>query len=320
VITARAEDWPIRGTFTISRGAKTHAQVVVCTITAKGAIGHGEAVPYARYGETVDGVLAQLHGRDWPLDLFAIQALLPPGAARNALDCALWDWRAKHEGHRVHDLLIVPPPAPLTTCFTLSLDTPEAMGRAAAEAADRPWLKLKVGADGGLAQISAVRAAAPKAKLVVDANEAWPADRLDDLLAAAAGLDVAMVEQPLPAGQDDVLAGRTPPVPLCADESCHTSTDIPRLAALYQAVNVKLDKTGGLTEALATAKAARVAGLSVMLGCMVGTSLGMAPAMYLGHLADVVDLDGPLLLARDRMPGLAYAGSVMAPPERDLWG
>jgi L-alanine-DL-glutamate epimerase-like enolase superfamily enzyme len=320
-----AESWPIRGSFRISRGAKTAAEVVVVTLSEAGARGRGECVPYPRYGETVGGVVWAIEALrerlEAGLDRAALQTALPAGAARNALDCALWDLEAKTTGRPVHALAGLPPPAPLVTAYTLSLDTGEAMGRAAAAIADRPLLKLKLGGDADdLARVEAVRAARPDARLIVDANEAWT---LEQLLAFGPGLaaqKVALIEQPLPAAADEALRGVARPVPLGADESCHTSADVARLAGLYDMVNIKLDKTGGLTEALAVQRAARAHGLGVMVGCMVATSLAMAPAALLAQGADLIDLDGPLLLTRDRKPGLAYEGATLMAPKTALWG
>lgn len=326
-LEVRHESWPIAGVFTISRGSRTSAEVVVATLTdaRSGRRGRGECVPYARYGETVDGVMAEISALSSALaqgriDRKALQGALHPGAARNALDCAFWDLEAKTRGLPVWRLAGLSEPAPVVTAETLSLAEPEAMAEAARAKAGRPLLKLKLGSEGAIARVSAVRAARPDATLIVDANEALPPAELESTLAALADLGVALVEQPLPAGKDDILAGIDSPVPLCADESAHTSADIARLAALYDLVNIKLDKTGGLTEAIAMAAAARAAGLGIMTGCMVGTSLAMAPAILLTPEARFVDLDGPVILARDRDYGLAYAGGKVSPPVPDLWG
>lgn len=318
------ERWPIAGTFRISRGAKTEAEVVVASLRQGGFTGRGEAVPYKRYGESVAAVVAALQALAPAvadgLDRFGLQQALPPGAARNALDCAFWDLAAKQAGCPVAELAGLPAPGPALTAYTLSLDTAEAMGRAA-RAAGKPLLKLKLGGDGlDLERVRAVHDAAPEARLIVDANEAWGIDDLFRLGAEMARAGVVLIEQPLPADRDGALAGLRSPVPLCADESCHTAADLSRLATLYSHVNVKLDKTGGLTGAIDLARAARQAGLGLMVGCMVGTSLAMAPALLLAGMADFVDLDGPLLLARDRVPGLVYDGAVIQPPPTALWG
>ena len=254
------------------------------------------------------------------LDRLDLQNKLTSGAARNALDCAFWDLEAKRTGTSVRQLLGLPPLQPLTTAYTLSLDTPEKMGQAAAQQANRPLLKIKLAGSGDLERITAIRQNAPNARLIVDANEGWQATMVEPFSAELAALGVTLIEQPLPAGADAVLADLDHPVPLCADESCHTAADIAALVGRYDLVNIKLDKTGGLTQALALIQAARTAGLGIMVGCMVGTSLGMAPAVLLAQEADYVDLDGPLLLAQDRDHGLRYTGSVVHPPSPALWG
>ena len=323
-LAVRLETWPLASAFRISRGAKTEARVVVAEIADGPHAGRGEAVPYPRYDETPEGTRAEIEGLreavEGGLTREVLQDALPPGAARNALDCALWDLEAKQTGRPAWALAGLQTPQPCVTAVTLSLDTPANMGEAASRHAALPLLKLKVTGEGDLARIEAVRANAPGARLIVDANEGWTVPMLDELLPAFAARGVEMVEQPLPAADDDALAGRQFAVPLCADESCHTRADLPRLAGRYPMVNIKLDKTGGLTEALALAAEAQAMGFRIMVGSMVGTSLGMAPAALLAGFADTVDLDGPLLLARDRTPGLGYDGAVMAPPEPALWG
>lgn len=309
----------IQGSFRLSRGAKSQAVVVVAEIAEGGAIGRGEAVPYQRYGETVDGVIAAMRVFAGGLDRTSLQSLLPPGAARNALDCALWDLEAKRAGRPAWQLAGLPPPRPLTTAFTLSLDSPSAMAAAAA-ASSWPILKLKLGAEGDLERVRAVRRAAPAARLWADANEAWSLDYLRRTAPFLAELGVELIEQPLPAAEDEALRGWSCPVALAADESFHTKADLPRLQGLYRVVNVKLDKTGGLTAALAAVAGAKAAGFEVMVGCMVGSSLAMAPAALLAAEAGFVDLDGPLLLAADRSPGLRYDGAVLYPPDPELWG
>jgi L-alanine-DL-glutamate epimerase-like enolase superfamily enzyme len=322
-IRVAVERWPIAGGFTIARGTRTEAVVVVVTITDDdGTRGWGESVPYARYGETVEGVADTIRALDpRDLDRSGLRARLPAGAARNAVDAALWDLEAKRTRRRVWDLAgASPPPACMVTAETLSIAAPEAMAEKARALADRPLLKVKVGADDPIRRIAAVRAGAPEADLIVDANEAWSVDQLRAALPDLAALRVRLLEQPVPADQDAGLAGLDSPVPLCADESAHVAADVARLAALYDAVNIKLDKTGGLTEALEMVDAARARGLGIMVGCMVGTSLAMAPATVVAAGADVVDLDGPVLLARDRDPGITYDRGIMGPPPVALWG
>ena len=297
---------------------------MVATVSHGNHIGRGECVPYPRYGETPEATLEALTAMQEPLsrglDRTALQAAMPPGAARNALDCALLDLEAKCAGQRVWTLLGRPTPRPCTTAFTISLGTPEAMAEATARAAHRPLLKIKLGGDGDGERIAAVRKAAPESELIVDANEAWTPDNLEQNLAACAGVGVTLVEQPLPADRDEALARIRRPIAVCADESVHDRASLEGLRARYDAVNIKLDKTGGLTEALAMADAAQALGFEIMIGCMVATSLAMAPAMLLAQQARFVDLDGPLLLARDRDGGLRYDGSLVYPPEAALWG
>jgi L-Ala-D/L-Glu epimerase len=321
---ARIERWPIAGSFTISRGAKVEAVTVVAEVGRGGLTGRGECVPYPRYGETPEATLAALLAMQDPvlrgLDRKGLQALMPPGAARNALDCALLDLEAKTSDQRVWNLLGRPAPAPCITAYTISLASPEAMAAATAKAAHRPLLKIKLGGDGDGKRIAAVRKSAPESELIVDANEAWTSDNLEQNLAACAEAGVTLVEQPLPAGQDGALARIRRPLAVCADESVHDRASLEGLRERYDAVNIKLDKTGGLTEALAMAEAAHALGFEIMIGCMVATSLAMAPAMLLAQAARYVDLDGPLLLARDRDGGLRYDGSVVYPPEAALWG
>ncbi len=318
------ERWPIAGTFVISRGSRTEATVVVATISDGVHVGRGECVPYARYGETVDGVVETIRSQSFAvaggIDRAGMQAALPPGAARNALDCALWDFEAKASGISVVAMLGLGAPSPLTTAYTLSLGTPESMEAAARSAADRPLLKVKLGGEGDELRIAAVRRGAPQSRLIVDANEAWSPGSFDMLMRACRDAGVELIEQPLPVGADDLLRSRERLVPVCADESLHSAEDCPLLADRYDAVNIKLDKTGGLTEGFGVLAAARANGLAVMVGCMVGTSLAMAPAVLLAQQADFVDLDGPLLLARDREPGLDYRGSLVSPPTPALWG
>ena len=323
-LAVRLETWPLASAFRISRGAKTEAHVVVAEVADGACAGRGEAVPYPRYDETPEGTRAEIESvRDaveGGLGREGLLEALPPGAARNALDCALWDLEAKQAGRPAWALAGLAAPKPCVTAVTLSLDTPENMGAAAARHAHLPLLKLKVTGEGDAERIRAVRENAPGARLIVDANEGWSASMLDELLPALAALGVEMVEQPLPAADDAALAGRRLSLAVCADESCHTRADLPRLEGRYPMVNIKLDKTGGLTEALALAREAQASGFRIMVGSMVGTSLAMAPAALLAGFAEYVDLDGPLLLARDRTPGLVYDGAIMAPPEPALWG
>jgi L-Ala-D/L-Glu epimerase len=323
-LAARIERWPIAGSFTISRGAKTEAVTVAAEVSQSGLTGRGECVPYPRYGETPEATLAALLAMQEPvsggLDRKGLQAAMPPGAARNALDCALLDLEAKVSGQRVWNLLGRPTPRPCITAYTISLGSPEAMAEATARAAHRPLLKIKLGGEGDGARIAAVRKAAPESELIVDANEAWSPDSLERNLADCAAAGVTLVEQPLPAGKDEALARIHRPLAVCADESVHDRSSLAGLRERYDAVNIKLDKTGGLTEALAMADAAQALGFEIMIGCMVATSLAMAPAMLLAPQARFVDLDGPLLLARDRDGGLRYEGSLVYPPEAALWG
>ena len=323
-LTASEERWPLADAFVISRGAKTEAQLVVAELTDAGARGRGECTPYPRYDETPASVLADIErvrpeleagcGRD------ELQSLLPPGAARNALDCALWDLEARQTGVPAWRTAGRPRLDPVKTAYTLSLGAPEEMAEAAARAARRPMLKLKLGGDGDLERVRAVRQAAPRTRLIVDANEDWDFQTLQALAPELATLDVKLIEQPLPAGEDAVLGGYASPVPLCADESLHSRAELAACIGRYACINIKLDKAGGLTEALALAAEARAAGLEIMVGSMVATSLSMAPALILAQGAEFVDLDGPLLMAEDRSPGLRYLGSMIEPPPPDLWG
>lgn len=322
LLTFRSEAWPIAGRFTIARGSKTEAHVIYVEVTDGAYRGHGEAVPYARYGETVEGALSALDAARPAIETGQTPALT--GAAANALDCALWDLRAKASGIPAWKAAGLRSFSPLKTAYTLSLDTPEAMGAQAAANARRPLLKLKIGGPDDLAKelsrVEAVRRNAPKTRLIVDANEGLTLDSLKALAPELKRLGVVLIEQPLKAGEDDALEGYKCPVPLCADESLHTRAELDRCARLYDAVNIKLDKTGGLTEALALKQAAKDKGLMIMVGCMVATSLSMAPAMIVAQGADFVDLDGPLLLAKDREHGLKITGSMLEPPEPALWG
>jgi L-Ala-D/L-Glu epimerase / N-acetyl-D-glutamate racemase len=320
----RAETWPLAQVFRISRGAKTEAHVLVAEVEEGGARGWAEAVPYARYNQTIESSLADIEGVRARIEAGAgrdaLQDMLPEGAARNALDCALWDLEAKRTGMPVWRLAGLSEPGDLVTAYTLSIDTPEAMGASAAQNAHRPLLKVKLDGDAVLERLKAVRRGAPDSRLVVDANEAWTVALLKEIGEELASLGVDMIEQPLPAGSDAGLAGLDCPIVLCADESCHGADTVADLTDRYGMVNIKLDKTGGLTGALALRRAALEAGMEIMVGCMVGTSLAMAPAMLVAEGATVVDLDGPLLMKADRNPGIAYDGNVMHPTPAALWG
>ena len=323
-LTVRRERFPLRGVFAISRGARTESEVVVAEIAGDAARGRGECVPYAHYGETVASVVAQIEGLAPAiaegLGRAGLAEALPAGAARNALDCALWDLDAKEARVPAWRLAGVAEPRPVVTAYTLSLASAEAMGEAARANRERPLLKIKLGGAGDIARVEAVRAGAPAARLIVDANEAWTPDMLGDYLPAMKRLAVDLVEQPLPAGRDEALVQVVHEVPIAADESCHTSADAAGLVGRYDVVNVKLDKTGGLSEALELVRVAEGLRLGVMVGCMVGTSLAMAPALLLAGQAAFVDLDGPLLLARDRDHGLTYEDGRVFPPAPELWG
>lgn len=323
-LKVEVERWPIAGVFTIARGSKTDAVVVTVTISEDGAAGRGEATPYLRNGETPESVLAEIETARGIVEAgglpSGLQAAMAPGAARNAVDCALWDLRAKREGRRVQEILGLKRLEPLKTAYTLSLAEPAVMAEQARANASRPLLKLKIGGPGDLDRVQAVREAAPKCRLIVDANEGLDLDALKSLAPEFAKLGVKLIEQPLKAGEDEVLEGYVCPVALCADESLHTRAELALCARRYQVANIKLDKAGGLTEALALKAEARAAGMEVMVGCMVATSLAMAPALIVAQGVQFVDLDGPLLLARDREPGLTYIGSMIEPPPAALWG
>jgi L-alanine-DL-glutamate epimerase-like enolase superfamily enzyme len=323
-LTVRTERWPVAGSFTIARGSRTEVDVVVAELSDGTHTGRGECIPYRRYGETIQKVLAAIESQREALarglDRLSLQTTMTPGAARNALDCAFWDLEAKRAGQPVHALAGLPPPRPLTTALTISLGTPDVMGEATAKVAGRALLKVKLGGDGDPERIAAVRRAAPHAELIVDANESWSARNLADNLAACSAAGVTLVEQPLPQSADDALAGFSHPIAVCADESAHDRTSLDRLAGKYEAINIKLDKAGGLTEALQLADEGARRGFMLMVGCMVATSLSMAPAVLVAQRARVVDLDGPLILARDRPHGLVYEESRVHPATRELWG
>jgi L-Ala-D/L-Glu epimerase len=323
ILEAHEQSWPLDKPFRIARGSRTEARVVVVTVTDGHYTGRGEAVPIARYGQTTTSVLAQIESMKSKksLDRHRIQELLPAGAARNALDCALWDLEAKISGKRAWELANIPMVPETETSFTIGLDTPDAMAAATKANANAPILKLKLGGDDvDLARVEAVREAAPAARLLIDANESWSPSHYRENAPALRGLGVELIEQPFPADADNVLEELDHPVPVCADESCHTATDLPRLVNRYDAINVKLDKTGGLTEALLLTERARESGFKLLMGCMVCTSLGIAPARLLPRATDYVDLDGPLLLAGDRHHGLTYENGKIGVPPRELWG
>jgi L-alanine-DL-glutamate epimerase-like enolase superfamily enzyme len=320
MIASTLDTFRLAQVFTISRGSRTEARVVTATVTRGGITGRGECVPYPRYGETPESVMAQIAALPEGVDRAALQATLPPGAARNAVDCALWDLAAKQAGRRVWELAGLPAPGPLGITYTLSLDTPERMEAEARRHAHRPVLKIKLGTPDDMPRLEAVRRGAPAARIIVDANEGWTPAVYTDLAPHLIRLGVALVEQPLPAGQDDMLAEIARPLPVCADESAHDRASLAGLVGKYDLVNIKLDKTGGLTEALAMRDAALAMGFGVMVGCMVGSSLVIAPAVLVAQGADWVDLDAPLLLAEDRATPLQIEGSTLYPPEPALWG
>jgi L-Ala-D/L-Glu epimerase len=320
MITITEDSFRLAQVFTISRGSRTEARVLTVRVTRGGVTGWGECVPYARYGETLDNVRAQIEALDPEINRQALQSALPPGAARNAVDCALWDIEAKLAGQRVWALAGVPAPSPVVTAFTLSLAPAEDMRAAAAANAHRPILKIKLGTPDDMPRLEAVRAGAPRSTLIIDANEGWTPEVYTDLAPHLLRLGVALVEQPLPAGKDDMLREIARPLPVCADESCFDRASLADLKGKYDVVNLKLDKTGGLTEGLLTRDLARAMGLKVMVGCMVGSSLAMAPAVLLAQGADWTDLDGPLLLAEDRPHPLHYDAAGVHPPDANLWG
>lgn len=323
-LTLAAERWPIAGTFGISRGSKTEAVVVVAELSDGTSRGRGECVPYARYGESIESVIAQINAirpqLGAGLDRVALQTAMPPGAARNALDCAFWDLEAKRGGRPVYEIAGLPVPHAIMTAYTITLDAPSVMAKAAEKAASRDLLKIKLGAKGDTARIAAVRTAAPDTMLIVDANEGWDESNLAANFSACAEAGVVLIEQPLPEGNDQALAQMQRPIPVCADESVHDRLSLAALAGKYDAVNIKLDKAGGLTEGLALVAEAKRQDFTIMVGCMVATSLAMAPAILLAQQARFVDLDGPLLLSKDRTGGLRYADSLVYPASSSLWG
>ena len=319
-ISAEINEFRLKGAFAISRGSRTSAKVVAVEMDSDGFSGRGECVPYRRYGETLESVLDAISGLPVPLTRGELQEALPAGAARNAVDCAMWDWEAKRLGKRVWQLAGIPEPRPLATAYTLSLDTPAKMKRSAEANAYRPLLKVKLGGSGDVERLKEVRCGAPRASIIVDANEGWNFTQFKEMVPHLEELGIDMVEQPLPAGADDELRGMECPFDICADESCHTRSSLPELSGKYTMVNVKLDKAGGLTEAFALIRRAKLDGFKIMLGCMIGTSLGTAPAVLAAQEADIVDLDAPLFIASDREPALAYHDCKVYAPERRLWG
>lgn len=319
-IDIQSESFPLAELFTIARGSRTHAHVLTVRVTKNGFTGRGECVPYSRYEETLESVTDQIQSLPGDFSQNSLQELLPAGAARNAVDCALWDLQAKTSGKRVWELVGLSKPGPEITAFTLSLDTPERMQAAAARHAHRPLLKIKLGTPDDMPRLEAVRAGAPKSRIIVDANEGWSAEVYKDLAPHLIRLGVTMVEQPLPAGKDELLEEIERPLPVCADESCHDRQSLPALKGRYDMINIKLDKTGGLTEALALRETALTEGYEIMVGCMVGSSLAMAPAVLVAQGAKITDLDGPLLLAEDRDTPLKFDESGVHPSLPELWG
>ncbi len=323
-LVVSAESWPIRGSFAISRGSKTKADVVLVELQAAGVKGYGECVPYARYGESRDSVTAQIESLGSAIrqgmDRVELQQKLPPGAARNAVDCAFWDLQAKLSRCGVGELIGLPSAGPVMTAYTLSLDSPENMYQAALRNADRPLLKIKLGGEGDIARVQGVRDGAPNARLIVDANEGWDVEIYRRMIPELSRLGVEMIEQPFPAADDGVLQSLQRPIPICADESCHDRASLSHIVGKYDMINIKLDKAGGLTEAMKLRDAAEAENLKIMVGCMLATSLAMAPATLLAQGVEVVDLDGPLLLEEDRPHGLRFDKGWVFPPSPELWG
>jgi len=320
VIQAKVEIFPLAQVFRISRGARTEAEVVTVIYEKDGVIGRGECVPYARYNETLESVTKQIEGLPDNIDREALQETLPPGAARNAVDCALWDFECKKLDQRIWETANIQIPYKKITAYTLSLGEPENMFKQAEKNSNRPLLKIKLGTSNDMPRLEAVRKGAPNSEIIVDANEGWDAEVYSQLAPELVRLGVKLVEQPLPAEKDDDLIGLPRPLPICADESCHDRKSLEKLIGKYDFVNIKLDKTGGLTEALLLKNKALEAGFKIMVGCMVGSSLAMAPATLIAQNATFVDLDGPLLLAQDRQHGLLYDESWVHPPVKELWG
>ena len=320
MIQAQVQIFPLAHVFRISRGARTQAEVVTVTIEKDGVTGRGECVPYARYNETLESVIKQVESLPADIDKETLQDTLPPGAARNAVDCALWDFECKKRDQRIWKIAGIQVPEQKITAYTLSLDEPKNMFKQAEKNSNRPLLKIKLGTQNDMPRLEAVRKGAPNSEIIVDANEGWDAELYSKLAPELVRLGVKLVEQPLPADQDNDLFGLPRPLPICADESCHDRKSLEKLIGKYDFVNIKLDKTGGLTEALQLKDKALEAGFKIMVGCMVGSSLAMAPATLIAQNATFVDLDGPLLLAHDRRHGLLYDESWVHPPVKDLWG
>ena len=320
MIQAKVEIFALAHVFRISRGARTQAEVVTVTIEKDGVTGRGECVPYARYNETLESVIKQVESLPADIDKETLQDTLPPGAARNAVDCALWDFECKKRDQRIWKIAGIQVPEQKITAYTLSLDEPKNMFKQAEKNSNRPLLKVKLGTPNDMPRLEAVRKGAPNSEIIVDANEGWDAELYSQLAPELVRLGVKLVEQPLPADQDGDLIGLPRPIPICADESCHDRKSLEKLIGKYDFVNIKLDKTGGLTEALQLKDKALEAGFKIMVGCMVGSSLAMAPATLIAQNATFVDLDGPLLLAHDRRHGLLYDESWVHPPLKDLWG
>ena len=320
MIQAKVEIFALAHVFRISRGARTQAEVVTVTIEKDGVTGRGECVPYARYNETLESVIKQVESLPADIDKETLQDTLPPGAARNAVDCALWDFECKKRDQRIWKIAGIQVPEQKITAYTLSLDEPKNMFKQAEKNSNRPLLKVKLGTPNDMPRLEAVRKGAPNSEIIVDANEGWDAELYSQLAPELVRLGVKLVEQPLPADQDGDLIGLPRPLPICADESCHDRKSLEKLIGKYDFVNIKLDKTGGLTEALQLKDKALEAGFKIMVGCMVGSSLAMAPATLIAQNATFVDLDGPLLLAHDRRHGLLYHESWVHPPLKDLWG
>jgi L-alanine-DL-glutamate epimerase-like enolase superfamily enzyme len=318
-ISVQFDTFQLAQVFTISRGSRTEAQVLTVRVERDGRVGWGECVPYARYGETLESVASEIEGVDARSRPELFEAL-PAGAARNALDCAFWDLEAKTAGVRVSDLAGLGPLKPEITAYTLSLGTPEMMEVQAAKNAFRPLLKIKLGTTDDMPRLEAVRRGAPLSRIIVDANEGWSAAVYLDLAPHLVRLGVELVEQPLPSSDDDALLGLERVLPTCADESCHDRKSLAAMQDKYDFANIKLDKTGGLTEALALKETAQAAGFGIMVGCMVGSSLAMAPATLVAQGAAFTDLDGPLLLAEDRMEALKFDEDGVHPPVAALWG
>ncbi|RYE00487.1 MAG: dipeptide epimerase [Sphingomonadales bacterium] len=323
-LRAQSDHFPLKHPFRISRGVKTRADVVTVTIEAGGLTGRGEGVPYPRYGESVESALAEIESIraaiDAGADRVALQSLLPPGAARNAVDCAMWDLEARQQGRSVASMIGAPEPIRLESALTVGIDTPEAMAAAARAIATAPLLKVKVDALDPEGQLRAVRAAAPASRLIVDPNESWDESLLREIEPLLVELRTDLLEQPVPAGADEWLEGFTPAIPICADEAVHIAADLDVVARRYQVVNVKLDKSGGLTAALELANATRARGLGLMTGCMISSSLSIAAALHVARMSDFVDLDGPIWLAEDRAGGVRDEGGMLLPPDQGFWG